>query len=597
MAELEVIQQRARTAGPPRLSSDSGPDERGRGMKRGQRFAATIPRVYGPSSAHPDTVRSTTYDCPRTKMATYDGKEDWESFLLPFERLARKYGWNGAERVDRLHECLRGAAMRYVCSLPEHIREDYTLLKEHLTQRFGQHDPPATVRRKLGELRQSKESSAEFAEEVRRLITLAYPGVESLQDQLAADAFLKGLKNQKLAYEVMNKDPCSLAEAQKLVETHEHNYKATVGRETDLKSRARRVSWADEDDDMVPLSRRESKGTQDAPQAESIVHVMTKDEDSCSSPPSLRSGCGLTPQASSELLKGFATSVGRKDILGGNVPGLDFLRAANVTIQASGREFIDEEPIPAKIIGGEGPDYFVARVLLEKDVTLPPESELNGDKSEAAVFLDNLEQGLKEAQEVAREHLRAAQECQKRSYDVRAKERPYAVGDLVYIKDSTKKKGFSPKLQPPWKGPCIIVSCLGPVLYEVAGRRDKKVLHHDRLKPYTCDIIPGWIRRKRHHILQGHEAPQRVTDSEICGEPQSQRMESSSSEDQETGQVEHERRGRQRAARRRHQTRRQAHLPTPKGTPLFQADSTPAPLQKATTSRGRQVRPPVRYQQ
>lgn len=118
--------------------------------------------------------------------------------MLPFERQARKYGWTAAERVDRLHEFLRGAAIRYVCSLPERTREDYVLLVEHLTQRFGRKDPPTTVRRKLGELRQGKETSAEFAEEVWHLITLAYPGVDlQLQDQLATDAFLKGLKTKR----------------------------------------------------------------------------------------------------------------------------------------------------------------------------------------------------------------------------------------------------------------------------------------------------------------------------------------------------------------------------------------------------------------
>ncbi|XP_038145914.1 uncharacterized protein LOC119786541 [Cyprinodon tularosa] len=179
---------------------------------------------------------------------------------MPFERQARKYGWSAVERVDRLHECLRGAAVRYVCSLPERIREDYVLLVEQLAQRFGKKDPPTTIRRKLGELRQGRETSAEFAEEVRRLVTLAYSGVDlQLQDQLATDAFLKGLRNQKVAYEVMNRDPSSLVEAQKLVEAHEHNFKATVGCDTEIKNRARRISWVDEEDkceDTATVSRR-----------------------------------------------------------------------------------------------------------------------------------------------------------------------------------------------------------------------------------------------------------------------------------------------------------------------------------------------------
>ena len=60
---------------------------------------------------------------------------------MPFERQASKGRWTCAERVDRLHECLRGVAIRYVCSLPEETREDYLMLREQLTQRFGGKDP------------------------------------------------------------------------------------------------------------------------------------------------------------------------------------------------------------------------------------------------------------------------------------------------------------------------------------------------------------------------------------------------------------------------------------------------------------------------
>lgn len=94
----------------------------------------------------------TLQEVHRPKLATFDGSNDRDSFLLPFERQVRKYGWSAAEKVDRLHECLRGAAIRYVCSLPERTREDYVLLVEQLTQRFGKKDPPTTVRWKLGEL-------------------------------------------------------------------------------------------------------------------------------------------------------------------------------------------------------------------------------------------------------------------------------------------------------------------------------------------------------------------------------------------------------------------------------------------------------------
>lgn len=80
---------------------------------------------------------------------------------------------------------------------------------EQLIQRFGKRDPATTVRRKLGEHQEGREASTEFAEEVRCFITLAYPGVDlHLQDQLATDAFHKGLRNQS-------------------IEAHKHNFKAT----------------------------------------------------------------------------------------------------------------------------------------------------------------------------------------------------------------------------------------------------------------------------------------------------------------------------------------------------------------------------------
>lgn len=54
------------------------------------------------------------------------------------------------------------------------------------------------MRRKLGDFRQGMETSTDFAEEINLLVSLAYTGVGLvLQDQLATDAFLKGLTKTK----------------------------------------------------------------------------------------------------------------------------------------------------------------------------------------------------------------------------------------------------------------------------------------------------------------------------------------------------------------------------------------------------------------
>ncbi|KAL7383730.1 hypothetical protein ABVT39_016606 [Epinephelus coioides] len=107
----------------------------------------------------------------------------------------------------------------------KYVREDYTLLIEQLTQRYNQIEPPSTAR--------------------------PYSGIDfGLQDQFAADASLKGVRNQRVAYEVMNKDLITLSEALKLVEAHEHNYRATLGQDSDGRARVRRISWADDNKEV-----------------------------------------------------------------------------------------------------------------------------------------------------------------------------------------------------------------------------------------------------------------------------------------------------------------------------------------------------------
>ncbi|MES9879517.1 MAG: retroviral-like aspartic protease family protein, partial [Sedimenticola sp.] len=178
----------------------------------------------------------------------YDGREDIDLFLIPFERMAESYQWSDLDRIDRLFQCLRGDAMRYMCTLTKEVTNNYRLLTGHLMKRFGQKDPASTVRRKLLDLRQRQsESNEKFAEEVRRLTVRAYPRVDdTMLEELAAEAFLRGFRNSKHAYEAMNRNPTTLNEALEIVTALEHNYKATMAR--DSRDSTRRVTWEAESD-------------------------------------------------------------------------------------------------------------------------------------------------------------------------------------------------------------------------------------------------------------------------------------------------------------------------------------------------------------
>ena len=106
----------------------------------------------------------------------------------------------------------------------------------------------------------------------------------------------------------------------------------------------------------------------------------------------------------------------------------------------------------------------------------------------------------------ARQALKMAQCRQKRLYDLRLNEKHFSEGDLVFVRDSTRTKGKSPKLQPSWKGPYVVMKRLGPVLYEVHDHKVSKVLHHDRLKPCLMQDVPYWLSRKRKDLVTSCDA-------------------------------------------------------------------------------------------
>lgn len=104
----------------------------------------------------------------------------------------------------------------------------------------------------IAEIRQRGESNDEFGEEVRRLVTQAYHGTDlEMQDQLAAEAFLRCYRNSMIAFDVLNKAPKTLNAAIEMVTCKEHNYRVTVGQDYDhLKEESPRcVTLIDESDD------------------------------------------------------------------------------------------------------------------------------------------------------------------------------------------------------------------------------------------------------------------------------------------------------------------------------------------------------------
>ncbi|KAJ8973650.1 hypothetical protein NQ317_002924 [Molorchus minor] len=71
-------------------------------------------------------------------------------------------------------------------------------------------------------------------------------------------------------------------------------------------------------------------------------------------------------------------------------------------------------------------------------------------------------------------------------YNKKTKEKEFAIGDLVYLRDMAAKIGISKKLAKYWKGPYRVIKKIGPVTYKIqkVGTREEQVVHVNRLKPY-----------------------------------------------------------------------------------------------------------------
>ena len=144
---------------------------------------------------------------------------------------------------------------------------------------------------------------------------------------------------------------------------------------------------------------------------------------------------------------------------------------------------------------GFSPNYMVygKELFMPIDVMMgPPDDSTNQDELDYVV---GLRERLEDAYDVAREHLQTSANRQKRYYDVRANEKPYKPGDLVWTMNKTRKKGKCPKMQMRWVGPLVVLDRLNDVTYKVKmNERDEKIIHYDLLKPYEGREIPKWIK-------------------------------------------------------------------------------------------------------
>ena len=182
---------------------------------------------YTPRSAYPGTHgHFCNYsDVFKPNVPTFEGKVDtWEPFLMQMKLLAKCYKLTYEQFREQIIFALRGEAVMYVSALPPDVTKDTPRFLRAMEQRFGTCTLPETHRANLYNVKKlPKETIQQFSARVNQMMVRAYPGIlgTDIFNSLAIEHLLRGLPDQKLAYDILVRKPQDLAEAVDMIIWHE----------------------------------------------------------------------------------------------------------------------------------------------------------------------------------------------------------------------------------------------------------------------------------------------------------------------------------------------------------------------------------------
>ena len=150
------------------------------------------------------------------KPDKFNGNGSVETFLAQFDICAEYNEWSDNDKAAHLKCCLVGAADQLIWDSGRAGVLSYGELRDKLRRRFGSQDQQEKFQAELRARRRRRgETLAELYQDVRRLMTLAYPGegTSSLCEQIAKDHFIAALGDRDLELKIREREPRDLESA------------------------------------------------------------------------------------------------------------------------------------------------------------------------------------------------------------------------------------------------------------------------------------------------------------------------------------------------------------------------------------------------
>jgi hypothetical protein len=150
-------------------------------------------------------------------------------------------------------------------------------------------------------------------------------------------------------------------------------------------------------------------------------------------------------------------------------------------------------------------------LMLGREVRIPAEimfgsgtRHLGEEVTTYGEYVDLLKSRLQTSHEIARKHLLKTAEKQAELYDAKLSFHKYVAGSLVWYLSGTNQQHIAPKLRVTYEGPFLVTRKINDQIYEmqVNAKGNKKVVHHNRLKPYEGKNIPRWTKKRQNNKRQ-----------------------------------------------------------------------------------------------